>query len=153
LWGRLLLSSGLTTVALVVGLVGVALAWNPTLAASMPDGSRWLAGGVGVSALLFAAIGRRLGLGRVIGRGALFLLVRSDGLVLSDGQDNGQLIRWRSLGTLRLEGDTLVLEREEAEPLRVRARFSGVTAAVLLKRLQGHRRDALLGVLRRPAKP
>lgn len=142
-------SWGLISGALIVGLVGVALAWNPTLSASMPDGWRWAAGAVGTVALLFVAVGRRMGVGRVIGRGALFLLVRSDGLVLSDGKDGGQLVPWRSLGTLRLDGDTLVLEREDGAPLRMRARFSGVTAEVLLARLQAHRRDALLGVVRR----
>lgn len=146
-WGRLLLAWLVATGLLGVGVTSIALAWDGT--GRVPEWAQWVAGVVGAICTVAGATGGIFGIMRMLAREDAYLLVRTDGLVLADPGGGQTFIPWRGMASIALEQGHLHVEREDAEPLRVRARFMGITPEALLERLERHRRHALLGVLRR----
>ncbi|MEC7945966.1 MAG: hypothetical protein VX265_00280 [Myxococcota bacterium] len=146
-WGRLLLAWLIATGLLGVGVTGIALSWDGT--GRVPEWVQWVAGVVGAICTILGATGGIFGIMRMLAREDAYLLVRSDGLVVADPGGSQTFLPWRGMPVIALENGQLVFGRADAVPVRVRARFMGITAGDLHKRLERHRRDALLGVLRR----
>lgn len=146
-WGRLLLSWFVATGLLGVGVTCIALAWDGT--GRVPGWVQWIAGAVGAGCTVFGATGGIFGIMRMLQREDAYLLVRTDGLVVADPGGDQTFVPWRGMPAIVLEDGHLHFGRADAEPLRVRARFMGITAPDLHARLERHRRDAHLGVLRR----
>ena len=146
-WGRLLLAWMIATGLLGIGVTAIALAWDGT--GRVPDWVQWVAGVVGTVCTVAGATGGIFGIMRMLAREDAYLLVRTDGLVVADPRGGQTFLPWRGMPVISLEEGHLWFGREDAEPLRVRARFMGITPEALLDRLERHRRDALLGVLRR----
>jgi len=144
-WGRLLLSWFVATGLLGVGVTGVAVAMDATL----PIWVRLAAGVPGALCTLVGATGGIFGIMRMLSREDAYLLVRTDGLVVADPDGEQMLVPWRGMATIGLEEGHLLLGRADAPPIRVRARFMGITAERLHARLEQHRRHAHIGVLRR----
>ena len=130
-----------------VGVTGIAVAWDGT--GRIPDSVQWVAGVVGALCTVFGATGGIFGIMRMLAREDAYLLVRSDGIVLADPAGDQTFFPWRGMPVIALEEGQLVLGRADAVPVRVRARFMGITAEALHERLERHRRDALIGTLRR----
>jgi hypothetical protein len=144
-WGRLLASWLVTTGLLGVGVTGIAVA----LDLSLPLWVRGGAGVVGAACTLVGATGGIFGIMRMLSREDAYLLVRTDGLVVADPDGEQVLVPWRCMASIELEGGHLLLGRAGDAPMRVRARFMGITAEALHERLERHRRHAHIGVLRR----
>jgi hypothetical protein len=149
-WGRLLLAWFVATGLLGIGVTSIALAWDGT--GRVPEWVQWVAGVVGTICTVLGATGGIFGIMRMLAREDAYLLVRTDGLVIADPDGGQTFVPWRGMPAIALEDGHLHLGRADDDPLRVRARFMGVTAEELHKRLERHRRDAHLGVLRRKAR-
>lgn len=146
-WGRLLLSWFVATGLLGVGVTGIALAWeSPTRFGSWVPA---VAGVLGVLCTVVGATGGILGIMRMLSREDAYLLVRTDGVVVADPEGHQTLVPWRGMDRIGLEQGHLLFGRADAPPLRVRARFMGIGEQALWERLERHRRDAHIGVLRR----
>lgn len=147
-WGQLFLRWFAAAGLLGIGAVGIAMAWDGT--GRIPRAVQWVAGSVGGLCTVLGATGGIFGIMKLLSQDDRYLLVRSDGLVIAGNADGAGFIPWRSLGDIRLDGRMLVLERQDAAPVTMPARFMGTKPAALVERLNKHRRDALLGTLRKP---
>lgn len=146
-WGRLLLSWFIATGLLGVGVTSIALALDGT--GRLPAWVQWGAGVLGAVCTLLGATGGIFGIMRMLSREDAYLLVRTDGLVIADPDGEQTFVPWRGMVGIGLEDGHLEFGLQEGAPLRVRARFMGITAEALHERLERHRRDGHIGVLRR----
>lgn len=150
IWARLLLAWMVATVLLGVGVVGIAVAWDGT--GRIPRVVQWTAGVIGAACTVAGATGGIIGIMRMLSREDAYLLVRTDGVVVADVDGSERLLGWAQMEPIALDEGHLVFSGMANDAVRVRARFMGISAQALHERLERHRRDALLGVLRRRPK-
>ena len=131
-------------VLMTIGVLACAVAIDNT--GRVPLVWARIAGLIGGLGTISGALVGLLGILRVLSRDPVCLVLRRDGIVLRE-RDEETIIPWERLMGCRSEGRVLVLKREGEEPLRIRHRFMGASSAVLAQRIPEVQRQVLLGVL------